>query len=54
MVGPLVLVGMNNNVQPDFTLPRFYVANMIDGMRKRLQVSAARDDIYLFREDVCK
>ena len=40
LVGPLVLAGMNNNVLPDFTLPRFYVANLIEGMRKRLQASA--------------
>lgn len=40
VVGPLVLEAMNNNVQPDFTLPRFYVANLIDGMRQRLEVSA--------------
>lgn len=39
LVGPLVLAGMNSDVMPDFTLPRFYVANLIEGMRKRLEVS---------------
>lgn len=34
---------MNNDVLPDFTLPRFYVANLIEGMRKRLQVSKCRN-----------
>jgi hypothetical protein len=32
---------MNSGVTPDFTLPRFYVANLVEGMRKRLQVWAA-------------
>ncbi len=40
LVGPLVLAGMNDDVMPDFSLPRFYVANLVDGMRKRLQVRA--------------
>jgi hypothetical protein len=44
LVGPLVLAAMNNDVLPDFTLPRFYVANLIEGMRKRLQVSTRHDD----------
>ena len=41
LVGPLVLAGMSSGVTPDFTLPRFYVANLVEGMRKRLQVRAA-------------
>jgi hypothetical protein len=39
LVGPLVLAGMSSGVTPDFTLPRFYVANLVEGMRRRLQVS---------------